>query len=297
MESQSPQPLTDQIPTGPPAYQWGENEVFMLSFAAVPLAENPRFQAPPESRPTDLFAVKPNRCSVPAYRFVRKDDKCQALLFTAGACVNSGRNSDARAGWAISVGPQRIIKGELESPGPEHSNNPHPWQMSNRAELWAVIVALQLRVWKGEGFDTMVIATDSEYVARGYSEWLPAWKRRKWKTARGSDVANKDMWQKLERAIQKVASCGTQVLFWQVPRASNDAYRYAQEAAVRNLCLITLVLMRFRVGVFSSGRLRQLTPWRSYRYAIGYIIRVKMTCSKSFSYRSYRKVISIKFLH
>ena len=263
MESESPQTLTDQVPAGPPEYEWGENEIFSFS-AAVPLAENPCFQAPPESRPTDLFAVKPNRCSVPAYRFVRKDDKCQVLLFTAGACVNGSIN-DARARWAISVGPQSVIKGRLESPGPEHSNNRQVWQTSNRAELWAVIVALQLRVWKGEGFDTVVIATDSEYVARGYSEWLPVWKQRNWKTARGSEVANKDMWQTLERAVQKVASRGTQVLFWQIPRASNEAYRYVQEAAVRFPCPITLV------------------SWRSTCYSSRHIIHSEITCYRSWS--------------
>ena len=42
-----------------------------------------------------------------------KDDKSQVLLFTAGACVNGGRD-DAHARWAISVGPQRVIKDELE---------------------------------------------------------------------------------------------------------------------------------------------------------------------------------------
>ena len=266
MESESPQTLTDQIPAGPPRYEWGENEVFFLNFAdaAVPLAQNPCFQAPPESCPTDLFAVKPNRCSVPAYRFVRKDDKSQVLLFTAGACVNGGRD-DARARWAITVGPQRVIKGKLASPGPEHSNNRRAWQTSNHAELWAVIVALQLRVWKGEGFDTVVIATDSEYVVRGYSEWLPVWKQRKWRTARGSDVTNKDMWQELEKVVQKVASHGAQVLFWQIPRASNEAYRYAQEAAVWSFCLITLV----PTDVVHRSR----RPWR----AMGCILEVNLS--------------------
>ena len=204
-----------------------------MGFRAVQVAENPRFEAPPESRPTDLFAVKVNRCSIPAYRFVRKDDQSQSLVFTAGACVNSGRDN-AHAGWAISVGPRKVIKGDLnpdpEAPATIGSDNAQ--YTSNRAELCAVCVALQLRVWKGEGFSTIVVATDSEYVVKGYCEWLPLWKQRNWKTARGLAVTNKDLWQKLESIIQKVANSGTQVLFWQIPRAWSEANRYAQEAAV-----------------------------------------------------------------
>ncbi|KAF8347955.1 ribonuclease H-like protein [Amanita rubescens] len=224
-----PQRLTDQVPTDPPRL----TSVLTMGFQrAVQVAENPHFQAPPEARPTDLFAVKVNRCSVPAYRFVRIDNQSQLLVFTAGACANSGTDN-AHAGWAISLGPQKVLKGELnpdpEAPAAIGSDNVQ--YTSNRAELWAVCVALTLRVWKGEGFSTIVVATDSEYVVKGYCEWLPVWKQRNWKTARGADVTNKDMWQRLESAIQKVANSGTQVLFWQVPRAWNEANKYAQEAA------------------------------------------------------------------
>ena len=40
--------------------------------------------------------------------------------------------------------------------------------------------------------------TDSEYVRRGVSEWLPAWKARGWRTAERKPVKNQDLWQRLD---------------------------------------------------------------------------------------------------
>lgn len=53
-------------------------------------------------------------------------------------------------------------------------------QTSNRAELRAVIAALQYRVWyhrkygtkPGEGREKVIIATDSQYVVLGITEWI-----------------------------------------------------------------------------------------------------------------------------
>jgi ribonuclease HI len=42
------------------------------------------------------------------------------------------------------------------------------------------------------------VYTDSEYVKNGITEWLPAWKRRGWKTADRKPVKNIDLWQALD---------------------------------------------------------------------------------------------------
>src|SRR5258708_36162609 len=106
------------------------------------------------------------------------------LMFVDGACIDNGK-PNARAGWAVCVGPNIVVKGRLE-PGAIASNG---GQTNNRAELRSAIVALGLRFWKGEGFKSVVIASDSEYVVKGFCERLAAWKLRGWKTARGTDVA------------------------------------------------------------------------------------------------------------
>jgi|TARA_B100001964_G_scaffold229221_1_gene281249 ribonuclease HI len=43
----------------------------------------------------------------------------------------------------------------------------------------------------------IVLTTDSQYVRRGITEWIDAWKKRNWKTANKQPVKNVDLWMKL----------------------------------------------------------------------------------------------------
>jgi ribonuclease HI len=67
---------------------------------------------------------------------------------------------------------------------------------NNRMELTAVIRALETL----EAPSTVEVYTDSQYVQKGISEWLHAWKRRGWRTADRQPVKNIDLWQRLDRA-------------------------------------------------------------------------------------------------
>jgi ribonuclease HI len=62
-------------------------------------------------------------------------------------------------------------------------------------ELTAVIRALETLKHPSE----VEVYTDSQYVQKGISEWLHAWKRRGWRTADKKPVKNVDLWQELER--------------------------------------------------------------------------------------------------
>ena len=44
--------------------------------------------------------------------------------------------------------------------------------------------------------------TDSEYLKRGITEWLPDWKRRNWRR-KGGKLANVDLWMKLNEEIDR----------------------------------------------------------------------------------------------
>jgi ribonuclease HI len=37
-------------------------------------------------------------------------------------------------------------------------------------------------------------------VRQGITEWLPGWIRRNWRTSGGSDVKNRDLWERLQAA-------------------------------------------------------------------------------------------------
>lgn len=42
--------------------------------------------------------------------------------------------------------------------------------------------------------------TDSEYLRRGITEWLPGWKKRNWQR-KGGMLANIDLWQALDAVL------------------------------------------------------------------------------------------------
>jgi ribonuclease HI len=39
--------------------------------------------------------------------------------------------------------------------------------------------------------------TDSEYLKRGITEWMPGWRKRQWRR-KGGNLANVDLWQALD---------------------------------------------------------------------------------------------------
>lgn len=76
-----------------------------------------------------------------------------------------------------------------------------PATTNNRMELTAAIEALN--VLRPGAFVSML--GDSEYVVKGFSEWLPDWRTRGWRTAKGKPVLNLELWQALEVAVARHA--------------------------------------------------------------------------------------------
>ena len=70
---------------------------------------------------------------------------------------------------------------------------------NNRMELTAVIEGL--RALKGRS--RVRVYTDSQYVQKGISEWIHAWKRRGWRTADKKPVKNVDLWMQLDDAARE----------------------------------------------------------------------------------------------
>ena len=64
---------------------------------------------------------------------------------------------------------------------------------NNRMELMAVIEALrQLR-----RPCRIRVVTDSNYVVKGMTEWMPGWIRRNWMNSKKKPVLNRDLWEML----------------------------------------------------------------------------------------------------
>ncbi|KAJ6436341.1 C6 zinc finger domain-containing protein [Purpureocillium lavendulum] len=164
------------------------------------------------------------------------NDKGKVLIRTDGACLNNGQPNPT-AGWAfwhgLSLsGKPLVASGRLEKKGPFGDET---IQSSNRAELRAVIAVLRFRYWPGEGFHTVVIATDSEYVVEGSTKWAKTWVRNGWVARGGASVKNKDLWEVLLGEIEGYRDdSGMAVQFWKIPRDWNTvADAAAKDAAAK----------------------------------------------------------------
>ncbi|HSN70315.1 MAG TPA: ribonuclease HI, partial [Steroidobacteraceae bacterium] len=70
---------------------------------------------------------------------------------------------------------------------------------NNRMELTAAIRALAA-LKRGCRVE---LHTDSQYLRNGITTWIHAWKQRDWRTADRKPVKNVDLWQALEREIER----------------------------------------------------------------------------------------------
>lgn len=67
---------------------------------------------------------------------------------------------------------------------------------ANEAELLAVIKALKHLTADCE----IELYTESQFVASGIG-WMPGWKEKGWKTAKGQDIAHMEEWQQLDELL------------------------------------------------------------------------------------------------
>ncbi|KAF4935261.1 Ribonuclease H [Colletotrichum fructicola] len=142
-------------------------------FAAEGIIESKPLQGGPFGGDYDLNKKPQGNVSTKAIpnviRFINRYNKSEALIYTDGACLDNGA-AKARGGCAFVFKPtysekeSGVISLRLEDQGPGGEVYQHT---SNRAELRAVIAALRFREWYGEGFKSIVIATDSTYVVNG----------------------------------------------------------------------------------------------------------------------------------
>ena len=110
----------------------------------------------------------------------------EVVIHTDGAC----RGNPGPGGWgAVLAAGER--ERELCGYEPETTNN--------RMELMAVIRALEALKRPCD----VRIVTDSQYVMKGVTEWMAAWKRRGWRTADRKPVRNVDLWQRLDAALAR----------------------------------------------------------------------------------------------
>jgi ribonuclease HI len=106
----------------------------------------------------------------------------EAEVFLRVSCAGG------KGGWAAMVrqdGEERILAGG-ESP-----------TTANRLDLLGAATVLE-SLPPGAA---VALHTGSDYLRNGATGWIAGWKKRNWKTQEGAPVQNRELWQRLERAM------------------------------------------------------------------------------------------------
>ncbi len=157
-----------------------------LTPVAAPWPHQPARTERPRATTTDPAGSHPlnpetARAGCPDIRHMQ-----EVTIYSDGAC----KGNPGRGGWGAvlvaGTSEKELFGGEANT-------------TNNRMEMTAVIEAL--RALKRPCI--VQVYTDSQYVQKGISEWLPGWKARGWKTADKKPVKNADLWQQLDVLAQQ----------------------------------------------------------------------------------------------
>jgi ribonuclease HI len=150
-------------------------------------------------------------------------NRTQVQLFTDGACSGN----PGPGGWAFIL--RHVTTGqEKEASGAERETT------NNRMELIAVIRGLEALKRPCE----VELVTDSEYVGKGLSQWMPKWKANGWKRKEGDQwkpVKNVELWQRLDELVRRHRVKYTRVL-GHSGHPENERCDQLAVAACQNLC-------------------------------------------------------------
>lgn len=111
-------------------------------------------------------------------------EQIPVIVYTDGACAGN----PGPGGWSAILRygrHEKVLQG-----GASQTTN-------NRMELRAALAAFQVLTRPS----LVEIHTDSEYLRRGVTEWLPRWMRNGWRTADKRPVKNQDLWRALTAAM------------------------------------------------------------------------------------------------
>ena len=115
----------------------------------------------------------------------------EVQLFADGACSGN----PGPGGWAFILRHVKSGKEREASGGERESTN-------NRMELTAVIRGLEALTRPA----VIELVTDSIYVGKGLTEWLPKWKANGWRrheNGHWAEVKNEDLWRQLDELLAR----------------------------------------------------------------------------------------------
>src|SRR5262252_695711 len=109
------------------------------------------------------------------------------VVFTDGGA----KGNPGPGGWGVVIVTPEGKVTELGGCAPHTTNN--------QMELSGAIAAFE-RLERTQV--PLAVYADSTYVIQGIQHWIWGWRRRGWKTADGGEVLNRDLWERLSRAVE-----------------------------------------------------------------------------------------------
>lgn len=151
-------------------------------------------------------------------------------IYTDGACSEN----PGPGGWAsvwMSDNNIKVISGC------------NPKTTNNQMELTAVVASLRKvrniliippNTWVNKEYE---IYSDSAYVVNSINNnWIERWRLNGWKTSKGDDVKNVELWMECLKLLSQIRQVGIKITFIKVKGHSGDTLNeYADEIARREV--------------------------------------------------------------
>ena len=145
-------------------------------------------------------------------------------IYTDGACSEN----PGPGGWAsiwVSDNGIKVISG----------NNPNT--TNNQMELLAVVKSLYRIRYYSDYCKEFEIYSDSAYVVNSINNnWIDRWRLNGWKTSKGDDVKNVELWMECLKLLSQIRQMGIKITFIKVKGHSGDTLNeYADEIAKKEV--------------------------------------------------------------
>ena len=144
-------------------------------------------------------------------------------IYTDGACSEN----PGPGGWASIWVSDNNIKVK---------SGCNPKTTNNQMELTAVVASLR-KINSSDKSSEYEIYSDSAYVVNSINNnWIDRWRLNGWKTSKGDDIKNVELWMECLKLLSQIRQMGIKITFIKVKGHSGDTLNeYADEIARREV--------------------------------------------------------------
>lgn len=120
------------------------------------------------------------------------------VVFTDGSAKRDNKSNTVYSGYS-----NYYPNNEFEDVGDPFLIKPYTNQ---RAELYAIYIAIKTITSAIPDFGSITVYTDSEYSRKCATEWVYKWVNNNWKTTKNKPVKNRDILEEMYHLLKKFRS-------------------------------------------------------------------------------------------